>query len=258
MCIRDRYETQILKDTFQYMIGEPLKLYPVWEEEKSSIRFEASLELSKHDPRREGNSIAESSVPRYIEVVSYRQIVKARLDAIEAGFDSLPKPCPRHVHPYGPGYMQTGGSNDDSYLMSYNSHSTRTTKANNLTSQPLRKIEISNPLMAQQRSSVADEEYMQTGGSNDDSHLMSDESQSIRTSKTNNLKSQPLRKIETSNLGMKQQGKSVVNRSVHSSALTHLPSCVPSALKGIDYDSVHIIAQSWRHELLSFPIHYCI
>lgn len=108
-CDLPKYETQILKDTVQYMMGEPLKLYPLWEEEKSSIRFEASFELLKHDQRREGNSIAESSVPSYIEVVSYRQIVKVRLDAIEAGFDSLPKPCPCHVHLYGLGYMQMGG-----------------------------------------------------------------------------------------------------------------------------------------------------
>ena len=182
-------------DRFQTMMGESTELHQIWEEESNST-FEVSLELSQHDPRREGYSTAESKVPRYTGVVPYRQIVKARMDAMEAGFGYIRNPRPPHVHPYRP-------CNVDSYSMSGPTHS-------------------------------------------------------IRTIKTNNLKSYSKGKRETSNNSTARQRKNFANRSVHSSALLQLPPCVPSTLKGTDYDTVQIIEESWRRELLSFPIHSCI
>ena len=192
-----RYHKEMPNDTFQTIAGI-LGLHSIWEEESNST-FEVSLDLSQHDPRREGHSTAELNVPRYITVVPHRQISKERLDAIEAGFGyirAIRNPRPRHVHPYRP-------RNVDSDTVRGSIHSKETIKRNNLKSRSPRKIETSNPVTARQRKSVA-------------------------------------------------------NRSAHLSALRRLPPCVPSTLKGTDCDTVQIIEQSWRHELLSFPIHFFI
>lgn len=112
-----KYEKEMLKGTFHITTGESMKLHLGRGE-----KFEVSRKLLQHRPRREEHS--EWNVPKYIEVVPYRENVKKRLDAIAAGFASLPNPRPRHVQPHRPGYMQLGGHNDDSYCLM------RTTKKN--------------------------------------------------------------------------------------------------------------------------------
>jgi hypothetical protein len=117
-------------------------------EEESTDSYEVSIELSQHDPRREWRPTDESDLPKYIEVVPYREIVKERFDVIEAGFASLLRPLPLQDDPlHRPGYTQLS---DESYSMSDNSHlsamstvkaddskfvSMRTIKAGNLKSE---------------------------------------------------------------------------------------------------------------------------
>ena len=80
-------------------------------------------------------------------------MVKERLE--EAGVGFLQNRRRRFVNPYRPLYMQPGGSDDDCYLMSGNSHLIRTSKTNNLKSQlPFRKLDTSNPLPTQERKSI--------------------------------------------------------------------------------------------------------
>lgn len=109
-------------------------------EEESNVSYQVSIELSQHDPRGERRPTDESDLPKYTEVIPYREIVKKRLDAIEAGFASLVKHSPLLDHPpHRPGYTQLS---DDSCSMSDTSHlsALRTVKADNSKSVSMRTI----------------------------------------------------------------------------------------------------------------------
>lgn len=120
-----------------------VKLYQLSEEE-STDSYQVSIELSQHDPRREWRPTDDSDLPKYIEVVPYREIVKERLDAIEAGFASLLRPLPlQDDPPHRPGYTQLS---DESDSMSDTSHlsAMSTVNSNNLKSVSMRTIKEGN------------------------------------------------------------------------------------------------------------------
>ena len=255
-----KHDKEIRKDIFQTITGETMKLYQIWEEE-SNERLEISADKPfSHQVRDEEFpnkkimsllSPPKSDTPRYYtlqtsegESAELHQIWEEdSINTYEVSLE-LSQHDPRRER------NSTAELNVPRYITVIPYGRTAKARCDAIAKARCDAIEAGLCYLRNYRPQhVPPHRPLSV-----DSYTMSGISHSMRTIKTSHPKSLSTRKRETSNNSMTRQQKSFANRTINVSVLTHLPPCVPSKLKATDYDTVQIIEESWRRELLSFPV----